>query len=521
MAFLMALAVSVGAVGMAGAAPPKSVEKSKELRKAVTVDGIMKHERQLQTIARNNGGTRASGTPGYEASRRYVASQLRQAGYKVTVQPFEFPFFEELAPTTFSRTDVDPDKVYADGTDFAIMEYSGSGTVTDAPVVPTNDVVVPPTGPANSTNSGCEAADFPAETAGKVALVQRGTCTFGEKAVNAQTAGAIAVIIFNEGQEGRTEAVQGTLGGPDVNIPVIGASFAVGQELYNDRATARVSITTGTLSEIRKTSNILADTPGGRKSETVVVGSHLDSVAEGPGMNDNGSGASTTLEIARQMSKRDIKPRNKIRFAFWGAEESGLLGATYYVSQLNESQLRQISLNLNFDMIGSPNFVRFVYDGDGSAAPDSVAGPKGSARIEKVFNDYFASQKLKTEPTAFDGRSDYGPFIEAGIPAGGLFSGAEEIKTAREARIYGGKAGVAYDKCYHQACDNLKNLNLRGLNQLSDGAAHATYTFAAIKTPSGGPRSALGFKGFDSGSASAPIFKGPDARTYYGPSAQR
>jgi Zn-dependent M28 family amino/carboxypeptidase len=127
-------------------------------------------------------------------------------------------------------------------------------------------------------------------------------------------------------------------------------------------------------------------------------------------------------------------------------------------------------------MIGSPNFVRFVYDGDGSAF--GTSGPSGSATVEGVFNDYFASQGLQTEPTEFDGRSDYEAFINAGIPAGGLFSGAEDIKTAQEAAIYGGTAGVAYDECYHQACDDISNLNKTSLDQLADAAAHATLAFA-------------------------------------------
>jgi Zn-dependent M28 family amino/carboxypeptidase len=133
-------------------------------------------------------------------------------------------------------------------------------------------------------------------------------------------------------------------------------------------------------------------------------------------------------------------------------------------------------------MVGSPNYVRFVYDGDGSADPNAEAGPPGSDNIEKIFTDYFKSQKLASEPTAFDGRSDYGPFIEAGIPAGGLFSGAEEIKTDEEAAIYGGTAGKAYDECYHKACDTIKNLNTRALYELGDAAAHATLTLALSKT---------------------------------------
>ena len=137
-------------------------------------------------------------------------------------------------------------------------------------------------------------------------------------------------------------------------------------------------------------------------------------------------------------------------------------------------------------MLGSPNFVRFVYDGDGSATADpDDAGPAGSAEIEQTFLSYFASQGLATAPTAFDGRSDYGPFIAVGIPAGGLFSGAEGIKTAAQAAIFGGVAGEAYDRCYHQACDTISNVNSVGLDQLADGAAHATAVYAYAKSGKG------------------------------------
>jgi Zn-dependent M28 family amino/carboxypeptidase len=131
-------------------------------------------------------------------------------------------------------------------------------------------------------------------------------------------------------------------------------------------------------------------------------------------------------------------------------------------------------------MVASPNYVRFVYDGDGD--PTGTAGPPGSAQIEDLFNGYFASQGLATDPTAFDGRSDYGPFIDAGIPAGGLFSGAEGIKTAAQAATYGGTAGAPYDPCYHQACDTINNLSTKGLNELSDGVAEAAWTLAKSRT---------------------------------------
>jgi Zn-dependent M28 family amino/carboxypeptidase len=176
------------------------------------------------------------------------------------------------------------------------------------------------------------------------------------------------------------------------------------------------------------------------------------------------------------MADLGVEPRNKVRFAWWGAEESGLLGAEFYVANLSKRDIKNIALNLNFDMIGSPNFVRFVYDGDGSATP--LAGPNGSKNIESVFLSYFDEQGLPTEPTAFDGRSDYGPFIAVGIPAGGLFTGAEGIKTDDEAAIYGGTAGDQYDPCYHLACDTFDNISLEALDQMSDAAAHAILTFA-------------------------------------------
>jgi Zn-dependent M28 family amino/carboxypeptidase len=217
--------------------------------------------------------------------------------------------------------------------------------------------------------------------------------------------------------------------------------------------------------EPRRTENVIADTTTGRPDRTVVVGSHLDSVPEGPGINDNGSGSATGLEVALQIAKLDIQPRNRVRFAFWGAEESGLVGSQYYVDSLTQRQIKDIAVNLNFDMVASPNYVRFVYDGDASDT-DSL-GSTGSGVVEDVFTDYFDSQGLASEPTAFDGRSDYDAFINVGIPAGGLFTGAEDKKTEAEAAVYGGVPGVAYDPCYHQACDSL--------TPVADGADAETY----------------------------------------------
>ncbi|WP_262851081.1 M20/M25/M40 family metallo-hydrolase [Mumia quercus] len=481
-----ALGAVVAATMVTTAAPAGAIDdvNTTQLRKAVTVDGILKHARALQVIANQNDGTRASGLPGYEASVDYVTRQLRRSGYTVRRQAFSFPFFQSLSAPTLSQVSPTPTDYETD-----VYQYSGDGDVTGV-VVPANNNVIPAT-PEPSSTAGCEPGDFdaaPAEPA--VALVQRGGCDFAVKADNAAAAGYDALIIFNEGNPGRTELSVGTLGG-EKPIPVVGLSYAdavaILDQLENGPVT--LSVSTDVLNDPDRTTwNVIADLPAKQlkkiknKDQVVVVGAHLDSVAEGPGINDNGSGSAGILTIAQEMA--DLKLTKKlarpVRFAFWGAEESGLLGAEHYVNTLSENQRSKIYANLNFDMIGSPNYVRFVYDGDGSDGGPS--GPPGSDVIESVFTDYFESKGLASEPTDFDGRSDYGPFIAAGIPAGGLFSGAEGVKTEEQAAVYGGTAGEWYDPCYHQACDDITNLSVKALDELGDAAAHATLTLTKSKS---------------------------------------
>jgi Zn-dependent M28 family amino/carboxypeptidase len=469
----------VAAGGAASAANvPGFNADSTELRNAITPANVRAHMVQLDRLARFHGNTRADGTGGFDASVNYVRSKLREAGYTVRLQPFEFALFEENTDPELQRISPQP-RTYVVVDDFLSMTYSGSGDVTGT-LVPTNDLVLPP-GPTPSTsNSGCEAADFtPAPAGPAVALVQRGTCDFVVKAANAQAAGYDAVVIFNEGQPGRTDTINGTLGGPDVDIPVLGASFAVGDELAALIEQGPVSLRVKVDATITTTTstNVLADTAKGRGNHLIVVGAHLDGVPEGPGINDNGSGSAGILEIAIQMAELGIEPRNKVRFAFWGGEESGLFGSQYYVDTLTDQQYLNTLLNLNFDMIASPNFARFIYDGDGDAF--GLVGPPGSDVIEAIFEQFFARSDLATEPTAFDGRSDYFAFINAGIPAGGLFTGAEVLKTEEQAELYGGTAGVAFDPCYHQACDDIRNNNRGVLGQMTDAAADAVLKLAS------------------------------------------
>ena len=443
-------------------------------RAEVTTAGITEHLEALEAIGAANDNTRASGTPGYDASVDYVVGRLTDAGYDPNVQTFEFPFFKENSPSTLSQTSPTP-TTYANPDDFASMTYSASGTVTNTPVVVVDTEVTP----TETSTSGCEASDFPATVSGAVALMQRGTCPFGAKVANAQTAGAVGAIIFNRGTPGNEGAIAGTLGAPQAGqgIPALGASFAVGQDLSD--APTNVSITSDTESEIRDTYNVTAQTESGNARRVVHAGAHLDSVVPGPGINDNGSGSASLLEVAEAMA--DENPVNKVRFSWWGAEELGLLGSTHYVSDLTAKQLAKTAMYLNFDMVGSPNYVRFVYDGDNSAfpaGPGVAAGPPGSGDIEQTFHDYFTSQGLSSEETPFSGRSDYGPFIAEGIPSGGLFTGAEGVKTAAQAEEYGGEAGVAYDHCYHADCDDIGNVNMTAITEMSGAVAHAVFAYS-------------------------------------------
>jgi Zn-dependent M28 family amino/carboxypeptidase len=471
----IAMVVSLSTVTAGPASAVDAVDTTK-LRDAVTVGGILTHARALQRIANQNGGTRASGTPGFEGSAKYVKETMKTAGYSVKEQPFTFPLYRELAEPQLAQ-------VSPAATDYetATFDYSGSGDVTGV-VVPTNDIVIPPTADPSST-SGCEPSDFAPASAStpQIALIQRGTCTFEIKARNAEAAGYDAVIIFNEGQPGRDELATGTLGSI-FEIPVVGLSFADGAALYAAAAAGAVTVHVVTSTEnnpAATTSNVIAESKGGDPNKVIVVGAHLDSVSAGPGINDNGSGTATLLEVAKQITKLKLTPRQKIRFIFFGAEEGGLLGSEHYVNALSDTELAKIYANLNFDMLGSPNYVRFVYDGSGSVGE---AGPPGSAQIEQVFTDYYSGQGLATEQKEFDGRSDYNSFIVAGIPAGGLDSGAEVEKTAEQAAVYGGTAGEPYDICYHEACDTVNNLNTKALFELGDGAAHGIWTLAKSKS---------------------------------------
>ena len=441
-----------------------------KLLECVTVTGVREHQAAFQRIADANDdtfypGTRAAGTEGYADSVAYVAGRLKKAGYNVTLDPFEFTFtfpalLRQLTPT---------DEAYTTGA----YTGSGSGDVTGL-VVPVDLALEPP----RASSSGCEAADFSGldfSGEGDVALIQRGTCSFALKAQNAEAAGAEAVIIFNQGSDPTREGlIVGTLGANSgVTIPVVGASFAQGVALSAEGATARVRVLP---SETRTDYNVIAELPGKNTDNVVMAGAHLDSVTAGPGINDNGSGSAAILEVALKLAK--VKPENTLRFAWWGAEELGLVGSTAYVEGLSRAELDRIALYLNFDMVGSPNYIFAVYDADESSFAAPVPVPSGSIAIEKVFESFYTYAGEPYDDSAFSGRSDYQAFINNGIPSSGLFTGAEGVKTPEQKTIWGGTAGDQYDPCYHRACDTFSNNSLKALDVNSDAIAFAVMTYA-------------------------------------------
>ncbi|MFF4494198.1 M28 family metallopeptidase [Streptomyces sp. NPDC001546] len=475
LAALAAVAVAAPALLTATAAPaaaahPREGRLAQKLAEEVTARGAYRHLAKFQQIADANGGNRAAGTPGHAASASYVHDTLEKAGYEVSYQDFDI----YQAHTRTERTTVLGDQ----------PRELATAAFTFTPSTPAGGLTAPLALARVDETPGCTADDYPAGAfTGKIALVKRGACTFVEKQRAAAAAGAAGVIVYNHSG---TTPVRGGFSSPSEGVvPSAGITLADGEALAAAAAKGEVKVRLELDQEhIRKTTrNVIAETRGGRADRVVTVGAHLDSVPEGPGINDNGSGSAGLLEVALKLAgeganKKGKGPANKVRFAWWSAEELGLLGSEHYVAQLSERQKKDIALYLNFDMIASPNPVQFVYDGDDSDKTGAGAGPAGSAQIESLINGFLDRKGRPHEGSDFDGRSDYGPFIENGIPAGGTFTGAEGIKTAEQAKRYGGTAGAPYDPNYHGAGDTLKNLDLKAFDTNLDVIAYAVGTYA-------------------------------------------
>jgi len=502
------LAAAVGPVASSGAAPANCDtqvnDTPSKLLPCITTEDLWAHMQAFQAIADANPvdghASRNSGEPGYKASADYVAKLMTEAGYNVTIQTYKFfyfafsgiPLFSEISPTPHN---------YAIANEWNPGQSIGT---TTADLQPAGGIVIPPT-PTSSSSSGCTAADFTSFVAGRIALIQRGACNFGVKVLNAQAAGASGVIIFNEGNPGRTSVLSGSLIDAAGNrivptIPVAFTSFDIGNNLRNEYLQAIAAGTAlpvmnltikGVVDPNRDDYNVIAESKGGDKNHVLVVDAHLDAIF-GAGMLDNASGSATILDIAQQM--KNVNPLNKLRFIWFGGEELGLLGSAYYVNNLSSTEASHIGYDLDADVTATPNYVVGVLDPAGvdlfgrtvtQTFPNRVYKASTVARDQAI--DYFNSIGLNHElfsPVGTDAFS----FNAIGIPASGLLTGQDCCKSQEEVNLFGGSVGnfegniPSFDGgCVDNPflwCDNLSNNDPKVLTFMSKAFADMTVRMA-------------------------------------------
>jgi Zn-dependent M28 family amino/carboxypeptidase len=443
------------------AASGAAAEYAATLRDRVKGDAMMAHLQRLQQIADAHDGIRALGTAGYDASVDYVAKALRDKGFDVQTPEFEvrLPFAEDPALTVGGAT------IEAKPLEFTIGTPDGgvSGPLVAARV---------------EDSPGCTASDYDGlPVRGAVVLVDRGVCQFSQKQAAAAERGAVALVVANNEDNDEMGGTLGENGNP--KIPVVSITKGSGDRLRTAPGETILKLKAGI--DVKKTRNVIAQTKTGSSADVVMVGAHLDSVREGPGINDNGSGVAAVLETALQLGSSP-QVQNAVRFGFWGAEEFGLKGSDNYVASLDVDQLKDIALYLNFDMLGSPNPGYFTYDGDQSTPPSAREPnprvPEGSAGIERYFVSYLDEAGERAQDTSFVGRSDYDGFTRAGVPAGGLFSGAEEKMTREQADLWDGEADESFDPNYHKKTDTLDHIDRRAMEINGAGVGYVVGIYA-------------------------------------------
>ncbi len=459
-----ALLVAAGLLTCCSSAPPPTVpvNLADELAGRITADAMLAHLHRLQDIADAHNGNRADGTPGFHASVDYVANMLRNKGFDVTTP--EFSRLDTISPGKPTLT-------------VAGVNYS----VDQASLLvrtPPGGVTGKTTRPAKS--AGCTATDYPATARDAIAVVDDAACSVVDKHNAASDAGAVALIVVSQpGARGAPPALFPADYYDGLKLPVAVAGRAADTALR--RATGPVKLVLDGRTVKLMSRNVLAQTKTGSTRDVVMVGSHLDSVPGSPGINDAGSGVAAVLETALQLGPAPTVT-NAVRFAFWGAAEHRLGGSGDYVFGLDRDQLNDIALYLDFDMLGSPNAGFFTYDGDQSASPSRDVAPEdvpaGSAGVERTLAGYLnlAGQRPADMPLAAD--TDYSPFLVAGVPIGGMTTGASQQKTPVQARLWGGKPGAAFDPNYHGPRDIVDNINSEALAVMGPGVAFAVSSYA-------------------------------------------
>lgn len=454
---LQSAVVAAHAAHALGAAHPKTTRdsprpwvSSQALQDGITTGALMGNLQQLDAIASANGGNRAFGYAGFAASVEYILSRTRDTDkFDTWVQDFP-ALFNSVESIAFSVANT---SYHVIG-----LSYSPSTPVEGV----TSPLVLGASGPEGCTKESYDGLDVK----GKIALVQRGACpdgtTLAGRLKPAAAAGAVSVIIYSDVE---TPVTGGTLSNPNPDEYVPGGYInKVDGEALAARIRAGEAVTayfqqTQTI-ETKITQNIFTETKEGDPHNVIMLGGHLDSVVAGPGINDDGSGSSLVLEVKTALEKFRVK--NKVRFAWWGAEENGLLGSKAYVASLNTSARNDILTYLNFDMVSRGYFG--VFDGDGSTY--GLKGPAGSDVIEKIFVDDLTSKGINVTAARFTGGSDYQSFFNIGKPVGGLHTGT----------------GVDQDACYHQACDVYGNANPNTLTINAKAAAHVVSILAMSGT---------------------------------------
>lgn len=473
--FLYGAGASVAALalGASVASPALAAPETHFNTMGVTGDDTMAYLKDISDITwkYEDEEFRALGTKGYEEASEYVEKVLTDLGYEVKRQNFTVPSqkFGTIELTVDGETVKAQSLSYTEGTE---------DPITDAAVVlPVDDNY----GDNAGGELGCSTDDFDETAKDAIVLVQRGECAFSEKVVNASEKGAAGVIVYNN-EEGD---LNGTLGERfEGSAPAVSVDQATGDSL-RDKLTAedadvKASLTLETEFLESETWNILAETKAGDPNNVHMLGAHLDSVPEGPGINDNASGVAGVLTVAKGLANQEREVDNKVRIGIWGAEEVGLVGSTHYVESLSEEELGKITSYLNYDMIGSNNYAVSTLDanGDYRDIPEGVTVPEGSVELEELYTDYFESVDQPYIGAEFSGRSDYQAFMDAGIPVGGVNSGADEVKTEEEAKLFGGEVGKQLDTNYHKITDTLENVNADSVNAIVPSMANATYQLA-------------------------------------------
>ncbi len=488
-----------------------------KLLECIRTADLWHHLSAFQAIADAHPGpdghpSRNSGEPGYKASVDYVARLMRAAGYHVTVQPYTFFYFSYLGTPTLREVSPTPHN-FTLVTDW---QPGKSGGTADAAIQPAGGIILPPT-PTPTSASGCTAADFAGFMPGRVALIQRGTCTFGVKVQNAQAAGAAGVIIFNEGNPGRTSVPGGTLTDANGNritptIPVAFTDFANGTDLLNQynaavvgaTALPKVQLDVKSITDPNRVDyNVIADSPYGDPNHTVVVDAHLDAIF-GAGILDNASGSATILDIAQMIRK--VHTTNRLRFIWFGGEELGLLGSKFYVNNLSPTELGKISYDLDADVTSTPNYIVGVLDPAGvdfftrtvtTQFPPAVYQPSQIARDQGI--DFFNGIGKNHELISPDG-TDAFTFNMAGVPASGVLTGQDCCKTPQDVSLFGGtlgnfegNLGATDGGCVDNPfrwCDNLSNNDPRVFTFMSKGFANMVFNMAFHPFDSGAGRPA-------------------------------